>query len=134
MSVVKVMRMVIMKNSKIKNEWEKFYRESGEGIGRTDKHFDDFGNMMVELIKHFGKVSNMLWSCILPSVTEDRMWYRVYQKIEDERKFNIYFLEGGCEVDMLLDIYQIGWIKKSIIGKVIDWRQIDWKKGLTNVS
>jgi len=109
-----------MKNSKIKNEWEKFYRESGEGIGRTDKHF--------------GKVSNMLWSCILPSVTEDRMWYRVYQKIEDERKFNIYFLEGGCEVDMLLDIYQIGWIKKSIIGKVIDWRQIDWKKGLTNVS
>ena len=116
----------------LKQDWIKFYRESyysnsedgedGKGKERTDKHFDGFGNMITELLDRFGFVSNWMWDCVQPSGTEDRTWYRVYQMIEDKNeKINPHIPDGICEFNMVLDLYEIGWVDKLQVRELIDW-------------
>ena len=119
----------------LKQEWIKFYREEyyyngedgedGKGKERTDKHFDGFGNMMTELLDRFGFVSNWMWDCVSPSGTEDRTWYRVYQMIEDKRgKINPQICDGICEFNMVLDLYEIGWVDKLQVRELIEWKEL----------
>ena len=127
--------------TKVKEEWIKFYKNEWEnpdypeGEPQTNQHYEKFGDMMVSVIKKHGTADNSLWGDIIPRGTEDRIWYRLFQKIEecsnDDKypyeyegsKVNMRVCDGASEMYMLLDLYKSGWVDKYNILKMIDWNK-----------
>jgi len=122
-----------IKNNKDKiiKEWSGFYRKESEGyeddIKTTDENYKRFGEMMYEVVYQLDGASNIMWTCIYPSGTEDKTWYRLFARVFNiggDYKLNLYGgADSGQEVDMLLDFYKVGVINKREFSETLDWRE-----------
>ena len=117
--------------SKIIKEWSDFFKNESEHneekIPATDENYKRFGEMMYEVVYQLDGASNLMWTCVYPSGTEDRTWYRLFArvfKIGGDYKLNLYGSgDSGQEVDMLLDFYKVGVINKREFAETLDWRE-----------